>query len=218
MSFDQEASPQERYGCNCNKLWLRKAPLESWALSCFKYHLYSWSAFSSTMRKSIIKAPAYICNSNPMNYDGNLVPSWQNLGWVWTLLLFGWSINCCIDSYSKFKLLLLQKYSMGYFLINLKMGLKMDLCEIWLRSEHILKVYQCSSITKSNSSAFILYDYVLQWCPDGGGLQHEYNATSCPSWSDEMKIRLSEKVSWARVWQLLSSEMYNAHDWSIDKP
>ena len=159
MSFVQEASPQERYGRNCNKLWLRKAPLESWALSCFKYHLYSWSAFSSTMRKSIIKAPAYICNSNPMNYDGNLVPSWQNLGWVWTLLLYGWSINCCIDSYSKFQLLLLQKYSIRYFLINLKMGLKMDLCEIWLRSEHILKVYQCSSITKSNSSSFILYDY-----------------------------------------------------------
>jgi len=85
MSFDQEASPQERYGCNCNKLWLRKAPLESWALSCVKYNLYSWLAFRSTMRKSIIKAPAYICNSNPMNYDGILVPSWQNLGWAWTL-------------------------------------------------------------------------------------------------------------------------------------
>ena len=52
-----------------------------------------------------------------------------------------------------------KKYSIRYFLINLKMGLKMDLCEIWLRSEHILKVYQCSSITKSNSSSFILYDY-----------------------------------------------------------
>ena len=189
MSFDQEASPQERYGCNCNKLWLRKAPLESWALSCFKYHLYSWSAFSSTMRKSIIKAPAYICNSNLMNYDGNLVPSWQNLGWVWTLLLFGWSINCCIDSYSKFKLLLLQKYSMGYFLINLKMGLKMDLCEIWLGSEHILKVYQCSSITKSNSSSFILYDYC------NGGRTAGYSLKIMPrvAQADQMRWRSGDQ-------------------------
>ena len=122
MSFDKEPSPQDRHGCNCNKLWLRKAPLESWALSCVKYHLYSWSAFSSTMRKSIIKAPAYVCNSNPMKYDGILVTSWQNLGWVWTLLLYGWSINCCIDSYSTFQLFLLQRYSNRYFLDQHNLG------------------------------------------------------------------------------------------------
>ena len=189
MSFDQEASPQKRNGCNCNKLWLRKAPLESWALSCFKYHLYSWSAFSSTMRKSIIKAPDYICNSNPMNYDGNLVPSWQNLGWVWTLLLYGWSINCCIDSYSTFQLLLLQKYSIRYFLINLKMGLKMDLCKIWLWSEHILKVYQCSSITKSNSSSFILYDY----CNGGRTVGYSMNIMPRVAQADQMRWRSGDQ-------------------------
>ena len=32
------------------------------------------------MRKSIIKAPAYICNSNSMNYDGILVPSVAKFG------------------------------------------------------------------------------------------------------------------------------------------
>ena len=73
MSFDKEPSPQDRHGCNCNKLWLRKAPLESWALSCVKYHLYSWSAFSSTMRKSIIKAPAYFC----------MMVIWFQVGKIW---------------------------------------------------------------------------------------------------------------------------------------
>ena len=120
-----------------------------------------------------------------MNYVVNLVPSWRNLGWVWTLLLYGWSINCCIDSYSKFQLFLLQKYSIRYFLINLKMGLKMELCKIWLRSEYILKVCQCSSITKSNSSSFILYDY----CSGGQSAVCSMNIMPQVAQADQMRWR-----------------------------
>ena len=84
---------------------------------------------------------------------------------------------------------LLQKYSIRYFLINLKMGLKMDLCEIWLRSEHILKVCQCSSITKSNSSSFILYDY---W---SGGRPAGYSMNIMPrvAQADQMRWRSDDQ-------------------------
>ena len=82
-----------------------------------------------------------------------------------------------------------EKYSMGYFLINLKMGLKMDLCEIWLGSEHILKVYQSCSITKPNSSSFILYDY----CNGGRTAGYSMNIMPRVAQADQMRWRSGDQ-------------------------